>query len=230
MTKFSEFKNGCLSEMPLQIGVFPFGLAFGILGVESGLSQLQTLLLSSIVFAGASQIVFAQLTSTMTPASIIIGTVGIVNLRHVLYGISLSEYLRDLPLRCRLVLAYLITDESFAVSYKRFSEEKKTTSMHYHLLGSGLTLWFSWQIATFLGIFVGHFVPESLNLEFAIPLTFIAIIAISIKDKPRLTVFLISALMAIILKDLPWNLWIIGSALIAISAGVLFSNLRKRTQ
>jgi len=230
MSRFLEFKNGCFAEMPLQLGVFPFGLAFGILGAESGLTQLQTFLLSSIVFAGASQIVFAQLTATMTPAPIIIGTVGIVNLRHILYGISLSEYLKELPFRWRWILAYLITDESFAVSYKRFSENEKTKNMHYHLLGSGLTLWISWQIATFLGIFAGHFVPESLNLEFAIPLTFIAVVAISIKDKPKLAVFLISALMAVILKDLPWNLWIIGSALIAIAAGVLLSNLGKVKQ
>ena len=84
MSRFVEFKNGCFAEMPLQLGVFPFGLAFGILGAESGLTQLQTFLLSSIVFAGASQIVFAQLIATVTPASIIIGTVGIVNLRHIL--------------------------------------------------------------------------------------------------------------------------------------------------
>ena len=230
MSRFLEFKNGCFAEMPLQLGVFPFGLAFGILGIESGLTQLQTFLLSSIIFAGASQIVFAQLTATMTPAPIIIGTVGIVNLRHILYGISLSEYLKELPLRWRWILAYLITDESFAVSYNRFSENEKTKNMHYHLLGSGLTLWISWQIATFLGIFAGHFVPESLNLEFAIPLTFIAVVAISIKDKPKLAVFLISALMAVMLKDLPWNLWIIGSALIAIAAGVLLSNLGKVKQ
>ena len=116
------------------------------------------------------------------------------------------------------------------VSYKRFSENEKTKNMHYHLLGSGLTLWFSWQIGTLLGIFTGHFVPESLNLAFAIPLTFIAVVGISIKDKPKLAVFLISALMAVILKDLPWNLWIIGSALIAIAAGVLLSNLGKVKQ
>ena len=224
MTKFSEFKDGCFGEIPLQIGVFPFGLAFGILGIECGLSNIQTFLLSSIVFAGASQIVFAQLIFTSTPASIIIGTVGIVNLRHILYGISLSGYLKNLTLGWRLILAYLITDEAYAVSYKRFSEKKKTKNMHYHLLGSGLTLWTSWQIATFLGIFIGHFIPESLNLEFAIPLSFIAIVVISIKDKTKFSVFIISAVLSVVFKDLPWNLWIIFSALIAILFGMLISN------
>ena len=230
MSKFSEFKNGCLQETPLQIGVFPFGIAFGILGIECGLTNLQTILLSSIVFAGVSQIVFAQLISTLTPGFMIIGTVGVVNLRHVLYGISLSEYLKKLSLRWRILLAYLITDEAYAISYKRFSENKKSKNMHYHLLGSGITLWTSWQISTFLGIFIGHFIPESLNLEFAIPLSFIAIIAVSIKDKPKLLVFAISAIFSIVLKDLPWNLWIIVSAIIAIMCGIFISNYRERKQ
>ena len=223
MNKFSEFKYGCLSELPLLLGVIPFGLAFGILGVESGLSYLQTFLLSSIVFAGASQIVFAQLAASLTPVTVIIGTVAVVNLRHVLYGISLSKYLKNLPLKWRLLLAYLITDEAFAVSSKRFSSNPTSENAHYHLLGSGSTLWISWQIATLLGIFTGPFIPDSLNLEFAIPLTFLAIVAISIKDKAKLIVFFTSGLMALILKDLPWNLWIIGSSLVGIACGILLS-------
>ena len=102
--------------------------------------------------------------------------------------------------------------------------------MHYHLLGSGITLWTSWQISTFLGIFIGHFIPESLSLEFAIPLSFIAIVAVSIKDKPKLLVFAISAIFSIILKDLPWNLWIIVSAIIAIMCGIFISNYKERKQ
>lgn len=230
MSKFSEFKNGCIELIPLQIGVFPFGIAFGILGNESGLTNLQTFLLSSIIFAGVSQIVFAQLIAALTPGFIVVATVGIVNLRHILYGITLSEYLKNLPLKWRLLLAYLITDEAFAISQKRFSEKKKNNNMHYHLLGSGLTLWTSWQISTFLGIFVGHFIPDSLNLEFAIPLSFIAIVAISIKDKPKLLVFVVSALLSVIFKDLPWNLWIIVSAIIGIFVGIFFSNIRKVKQ
>ena len=69
----------------------------------------------------------------------IAGTVGIVNLRHVLYGISVSEYLKKLSLKWKIILSYLITDEAFAISYKRFSQKKQTKYMHFHLLGSGIT-------------------------------------------------------------------------------------------
>ncbi len=228
MSKFDELKCGFFEELPLMIGVFPFGIAFGILGTETGLSSLQTMLLSSIIFAGASQIVLVQLLSSSTPFSIILTTVGFINVRHVLYGISLSEYLIKLPLRWRLLLAYLITDESFAISYKRFSQRKQNRYMHFHLLGSGLTLWFFWQISTFLGIFVGHFIPESLNLEFAIPLSFIAIVATSIGKFSEFMVVILSAILTIILKDLPWNLWLVFSSLLAISIGVLISRFEKK--
>ena len=88
--------------------------------------SISPLTLSIIIFAGVSQIVFAQLFSTFTPSFIIVGTIGIVNLRHILYGVSLSSYLKKLSLKWRVILSYLITDEAFAISYKRFSEEKKT--------------------------------------------------------------------------------------------------------
>jgi len=227
MTKFSEFKNGCLQEIPLQLGVFPFGIAYGILGIEVGLTNIQTFLLSIIIFAGVSQIVFAQLFSTFTPNFMIVGTIGIVNLRHILYGVSLSSYLKKLSLKWRIILSYLITDEAFAISYKRFSEEKKTKYMHFHLLGSGITLWISWQISTLIGIFIGPSISNSLNLEYVIPLSFIAIVVVSINTKIKLIVFIMSALLSILLRDLPWNLWIITSALISIIIGVLISNFRK---
>ena len=227
MTKFSEFKNGCLQEIPLQLGVFPFGIAYGILGIEVGLTNIQTFLLSIIIFAGVSQIVFAQLFSTFTPSFMIVGTIGIVNLRHILYGVSLSSYLKKLSLKWRIILSYLITDEAFAISYKRFSEEKKTKYMHFHLLGTGITLWTSWQISTLIGIFIGPSIPNSLNLEYVIPLSFIAIVVVSINTKIKLIVFIMSALLSILLRDLPWNLWIITSALISIIIGVLISNFRK---
>ena len=227
MTKFSEFKNGCFQEIPLQLGVFPFGIAYGILGIEVGLTNIQTYLLSIIIFAGVSQIVFAQLFSTFTPSFMIVGTIGIVNLRHILYGVSLSSYLKKLSLKWRIILSYLITDEAFAISYKRFSEEKKTKYMHFHLLGSGITLWISWQISTLIGIFIGPSIPNSLNLEYVIPLSFIAIVVVSINTKIKLIVFIMSALFSILLRDLPWNLWIITSALISIIIGVLISNFRK---
>ena len=134
-----EFWTGVRQELPLQLGVAPFGLVFGVLGMASGLSALQTILLSSILFGGASQVVFAQLWGAGVPAPVVGASVSVVNLRHALYSASIAPYLRSLPLRWRVPLAYLLTDEAYAVTIHRLKTQPASPFQHYHLLGTGLT-------------------------------------------------------------------------------------------
>jgi predicted branched-subunit amino acid permease len=107
-----EFLRGIGDQLPLQLGVVPFGLVFGVLGIASGLSPLQTILMSSIVFGGASQVVFAQLWATGASPLIVGSSVLVINLRHMLYSAAVAKYLRPLSLRWRIILGYLLTDEA----------------------------------------------------------------------------------------------------------------------
>ena len=118
-----EFLTGVIDGLPLQLAVIPFGIVFGMVGLDAGLTPLQTFFMSSILFGGASQIVFTQLYATGTPFTILVTTVSAVNLRHILYGLVMSEYLRHLPLNWRIILGYLLTDEAFAISYLRFTQQ-----------------------------------------------------------------------------------------------------------
>ena len=115
-TACTEFYYGIRDELPFQLGVVPFGLIFGMLGIASGLTPAQTILMSSIIFGGASQVVFAQLWATGTPPIFIGTSASVINLRHVLYSASVAPYLRQLSLKWRIALAYLLTDEAYAVS------------------------------------------------------------------------------------------------------------------
>ena len=162
----AEFWLGVRHELPLQLGVIPFGLVFGILGLTSGLTSLQTILLSSILFGGASQVVFAQLWAAGVPPLVVGGSVGVVNLRHVLYSASMAQYLRHLPLRWRILLGYLLTDEAYAVSIKRFRDGPDSPYQHYHLLGSGVTLWVAWQASTLIGVLGGTTIPVSWSVSY----------------------------------------------------------------
>ena len=105
--------------LPLLLGVVPFGLVFGVLGISSGLTETETILMSSIVFAGASQVVFVQLWAAGSAYFVIGSSVALINLRHILYSASVAEYLKKLSFKWRIILGYLLTDESFAVSIKR---------------------------------------------------------------------------------------------------------------
>ena len=228
MKKWQIFKQGVIQELPLQLGVFPFGIIYGVMAIESGLTFLQALLMSSIIFGGASQIAFVQLFSNSTPYGVIVTTVGAINSRHLLYSISMVEYLNKLSLSWRVMLAYLLTDEAYAVSIRKFINDSDNSLLHYHLLGSGITLFVSWQISTLFGVWLGNDLPEFLDLQFIIPLTFIAIIIPMIKSKSTLITVISSGISALIFKNLDINFWIILSGLTGILAGMALSRWDKK--
>lgn len=215
LRKIDHFKKGILQELPIQIGVFPFGVIYGILAIESGLTALQAFLMSSIIFAGASQIIFTQFYLFVSPVSLIT-SIASINLRHLLYGISLNEYLKGLSLKWRFILSYLLTDEAYAVSIKYFNSCSEKKNMHYHLLGSGITLFITWQVSSLVGITFGKFIPEQLNLEFIIPLSFIAIIVPSIRKKYEITACFSAGFFSILYFYLSIEFWIVLSAISSI--------------
>ena len=218
-----EFGIGILDELPLQIGVFPFGLVFGIAGLAAGLTPLQVCALSCILFGGASQIVFAQMVGAGAPFAVVTGSVAAINLRHLLYGVAIVDYLRHLPIGWRIVLGYLLTDEAWAISMRRFRSQPASPVMHYHLLGAGLTLWVCWQVSTLAGVLLGATIPDELQLGFAVPLTFIALIVPAMRRRAEILAALSAGGAALLLQDLPFNLWLIASALIGIGVGMITS-------
>ena len=225
-SKHIEFYLGVREVAPILIGVIPFGITFGVLGAEYGFTAVQTFLMSSIIFAGASQVAFIQLASTGTVPLIIILSVGIINLRHVLYSAAISRYLAGLPVKWKIPLSYLLTDQAFAVTIKHMENEGESEFSHYYLLGSGITLWLAWQASTLIGILLGKTIPEELNLGFAIPLVFLALIAPEIvKHKSHALSALSAGAAAVILHDLPSNLWIIFSSGIGLAVGVMINRI-----
>ena len=222
--KWREFWKGVLAQIPVQLGVVPFGLVFGVLGIAGGLTVLQTILMSSIIFGGASQVVFAQLWSIGASPIVTGGSVAIINSRHIIYSANISKYISVLSLRWRLALGYLLTDEAFAISFQEF--ENKNRFAHYHLLGGGLTLWVFWQISTVTGVFLGANIPPYLNLEFAIPLTFIAIILPRLKSIAQISTAVTASIIAIFGQEIPYGLWIIVASISGMFIGGLI-NQRK---
>lgn len=217
----TEFFLGVTAMLPLLLGVIPFGLVFGVLGVASGLTETQTIFMSSIIFAGASQVVFAQLWAAGSAYLIIGSSVALINLRHVLYSVAVSEHLKKLSFKWRVILAYLLTDEAFAVSIQRFNTHGGSRPVHFFMLGAGSALWIAWQISTVVGVIAGSTIPENLELAFAIPLTFIAVVIPLLKNFPTIICALTSSLIAICGQSLPWNSWILVAAIGGILLGAL---------
>jgi predicted branched-subunit amino acid permease len=177
--------------------------------------------MSSIIFAGASQVVFAQLWATGSAYLIIGSSVALINLRHVLYSVAVSEHLKKLSFKWRVILAYLLTDEAFAVSIQRFNTYGGSRPVHFFMFGAGSTLWIAWQISTVVGVIAGSTIPENWELAFAIPLTFIAVVVPLLKNFPTIICALTSSLIAICGQSLPWNSWILVAAFGGILLGAL---------
>jgi 4-azaleucine resistance transporter AzlC len=221
MKTSDSFWAGVRAELPLLIGVFPFGMIYGALALSAGLSPAAAQLMSSILFAGSSQFAAAQLIHDDAPALVIILTVAMINLRHMLYSASIAPYIKDLSTRWKSLLAYLLTDEAYAATVVHYQEQGITPTGHWFFLGAGLALWTTWQISSALGIFLGAALPASWPLDFALPLTFIAMVVPVLKDRPIVAAALSSGIVALLAYQLPYKLGFVLAALVGISVGML---------
>jgi 4-azaleucine resistance transporter AzlC len=230
-TRLNILTRGIIDVSPLMIPVVPFGIIYGVIGMDLGIGPYMTLGLSVIIFGGASQIVLLQLFSGGASSLVILSSVGAVNSRHLLYGAVLSEYLSSLKLTWKIILSYVMVDQAFAVSNIYFKKNKSSENKHYHLLGAGLTCWTIWQISTILGIVLGSVVPDELGLSFTISLTFLALLISDFRKFKNIIVMLTSGIVATVgFNTIPFKAYIIVAALsaLAVAALITLTDLKKK--
>ena len=225
-TRYAEFLAGLKAELPLSIGVIPFGMIYGVLALASGISPGQAQAMSAIVFAGSSQFITTQLVGGGAPGLVIVLTVAMVNLRHALYSASVAPYLKPLHPAWKGLLAYLLTDEAYAVTITYYDAcSSKDASLqncrHWFFLGAGLALWGSWQVSTAAGIFLGAVIPQSWSLDFTLALTFIAIVIPSLKDRAMSAAALVAGIVALLSNGLPYKAGLMLAAILGILVGLV---------
>ena len=217
LSRRAELLAGMRGQLPLLLGVAPFGMAYGAYAIESGLSGELTQAMSAIVFGGASQFVGVQLIASGVPGAMIVLATLLVNLRHLLYSASLAPQVDHLNRRWRWLLAYLLTDEAYAVSMSRLSRDNESPHRHWFVLGAGVALWATWQMTTSLGILLGAALPDSWSLDFALPLTFLALLMPVLTSRPAFGAAAAAGLVAVIGFDWPYGIALV----VAIGAGLL---------
>ena len=227
LSKKQLFSRGMLDIAPHMLSVIPFGIICGAIGVDLGFNPYLVYAMSIIIFGGASQIVFLQLLSGGASSLVAVTSVGVINSRHLLYGAVLSEYLEKLSFIKKLLISYVVVDQGFAESNKFFKKNKTEQYLHYHLLGTGITMWVCWQIATLAGIILGSFVPEEPGLKFAIPLTFIAIVVQDLKKIDHVIVMLVCGISSLLFFEAPFKSYILISPVIALFVAALLLRLKK---
>lgn len=221
-TKEEEFLKGMRNTIPLLVGAFPFGMIYGALAVNAGLSNLATMGMSMVVFAGSAQFIAVGLYAANTPIVIIILTTFIVNLRHILYSLNLLPELKSLPFRWKIPLAFWLTDETFTVSAIRYQEEDQTTHKHWFQLGSSLAMYLNWQLWSFVGMMLGNQIPNAgeWGLDVAMPVTFIGMLIPFVKSIPVLVSVIVAGGLSLVTSSFPLNSGLIFSVIIGIAAGL----------
>ncbi len=226
MTRKSEFLAGVRAILPLILGAIPFGIIFGALGVNAGLSQAATLGMSLFVFAGSAQFVAAGLLAEGAGVALIVLTTFVVNLRHALYSASLAPFMKHLPHRWLIPLGFWLTDESYAVVIQRMNQPDTSPYKHWFYFGSAVTMYSNWQICTVIGIFAGsNEAIQSLGLDFAMVVTFIGIVVPLLVTRPLLLSAVSAGIGALVFDGLPNNLGLMAGAVIGIAAGYFAESL-----
>ncbi|HWA38083.1 MAG TPA: AzlC family ABC transporter permease [Burkholderiales bacterium] len=214
--------------MPVLAGVVPFGLITGVAMVASGIPPLLAMLMSVFVFAGASMVASAQLIAQGTPALLIVVATLFINMRFMMYSASLRLLFAGLPLRWRLLVAYLQADNVYGMTLARFADRPDDPHKLEYFLGAGIPIWISWQLAVLVGVLIGAGVPASWRLEFAAPLAFIAMTVPFLRERAMVAAALAAGVTVVAAAALPLRLNLILAAAAGISAGLLFEKRAER--
>lgn len=226
-TARAQFLAGIRATAPILIGAAPFGVIYGVLAIGAGIPVVLAQAISLIVFAGSAQFVAAQLIGAGASGLVIILTTVVINLRHALYSASMAGHVRDLPRAWQWLLAYLLTDEAYAVAITHYRSNAGGPHRHWYFLGAGLALWGTWQISTAAGIFLGTGIPSEWSLDFTLALTFIALLVPALGSRADVLAAVVGGGVAVAAFGLPYKLGLVLAAVCGIAAGMLAWRLQR---
>ncbi|MDH0894311.1 MULTISPECIES: AzlC family ABC transporter permease [unclassified Pseudomonas] len=223
MTRRHEFLQGLRDMLPMLLGAMPFGIIYGSLAGAAGLTPWQTIGMSVLVFAGSAQFIAISLLGGGATLAVLWLTTLVVNLRHALYSATLQPFVRHLPKRWRVPLAFWLTDEAFAVVQHRYAETDASPNKHWYFLGAGLAMYGNWLACTLIGLVFGRAVPNigAWGLDFAMLATFIGIVVPMLRNRPQVAAALVAAGTALACHGLPYKLGLMAAAGAGIVVGVV---------
>ena len=223
----ASMRDGARAILPLSIGAFPFGLAYGVTVVESSMDDFVGWLASFIVVAGAAQLAITDLIDQGAPWFVIIGTALIINARFTMYSGALAPSFSEFPKRWRIPLAHLMTDQATVTSLLYDQREREPRKRFAYYVGAAGSFAMAWWIGTTIGVVIGATIPPELQVGFAAPLMFIALAVPSIRDRAGLVAAAVGFSVTLIARDAPMNTGLLIGAAVGIAFGMA---ARSRTE
>lgn len=217
----ADVRAGIRDGLPFQPGIVPFGLVTGVTAINVGLSSVQALAASLVVYAGTSQLAAYELLDSTTPLVVVVGAGLAVNLRMMMYSASLAPHFEGRGWRARAVVAYFLVDPVYAMSATEFDRNGSRDRLRYYL-GLGCTVWLGWILGTAAGIVFGAHLPDGLQLSFAIPLVFIALLAPRMTGRASVATGVVAGATALFAGGLPFDLGFFVGGVVGVVAGLLF--------
>lgn len=214
----SDFVLGVRDIAPLVPAAAIVGAVTGIAAITVGLTPAQAIVMSLLVYYPSVMLTAFVLLQAATPLVVLIPTSLVVGARSVMYSLSLAPHLSRFSIAWKWFLAYLLWTPVYAFSIAKY-ESKPTIDKRGYYLGTATPLWVSAQLAVIGGVAFGQGVPPSLQLEFVIPLAFIALLMRFVKDRPTLVAALVGGVMAVAGGIAPMNLGILIGASCGTGAG-----------
>lgn len=225
----AQFWLGVRMFFPVAISIAAYGVVWGVLAGQAGLSVLEVALMSGLVFAGASQFVALDMWSLGNlPILSIIIAAGIVNLRMLLMSATLRPLVGHLSLPKQLGAMFFVSDEQWAMTMAQMQKGGGTVAF---LLGTGALSWFAWMGSTLCGRVLGAFIddPTKYGLDFAFTATFLALLLGMWRGRGDLIPWIVGALAAILTSKLiEGNWYIIVGGLVGSFAGALAETFKER--
>lgn len=220
-TAKSTYLKGIIDSSPFILVIIPFASLFGLVATEAGLSVVETLTFSIVVIAGAAQFTALQLMQEQAPTLVVIISSLAVNLRMAMYSAALTPYIGAAPLWQRALAAYLTVDQSYVVSvaeYERRPEMSIALRMVYFfgVVTPIVPLWYGF---TFIGAYLGAWFPDGWALDFAIPITFLAMIAPMFRTLAHVVAALVAVAVSLMAAGIPYSLGLMVAGIVGMMAG-----------
>lgn len=217
------FLQAVVKSLPFLIVMIPFALLFGVVATEAGMDVAQVMGFSILVLAGASQFTAVQLLSDNAPALIVILSCLAVNLRMAMYSASLVPWLRQASGLHKAWVAYALVDQSYALSIQQYEAHPRMTLSQRLAFFAGVVtvVCVPWMVCSWLGATVGRAIPEGIALDFAMPITFLAMIAPMLRTPAHLAACFVAILGSLVFAGLPSGLGLLIASPLGMAAGAL---------
>lgn len=215
------FFQGVRDGAPFVLVVVPFAMLFGVVATEAGWSIAEIMAMTVLVIAGASQFTALQLMAENAPTVIVILTALAVNLRMAMYSASMAPHVGRARLWQRALIAYVLVDQTYGSAMNRYalSPRMSLAEKVAHFFGCATPILPLWYLFTWIGAVAGQAIPDAFALDFAVPITFLAIVGPMLRTLPHVIAAAVSVAAALALAWVPYSLGLLVAATLAMTAG-----------